>query len=355
VKLYDLPLWALDNPRGFPETGYQGAGWKIVAPEVPHTRSDTFLTPHFKATRKKYPHYATMHLSIVDQPNQSVRIAPQVKLIAPSRLAAQSVFELLRACISVMDGNVLRDNDEGIVVPANRRRLEDLSEQDLSDAVVNTLAIDGVGLAAKLATRVSRSRSLSYALYKLKMSYNIASTHHVELNPYYNPKKYSVTKFRFQHVILSTAITAAYSAIEEMQLEPRPIKNKPVKEANGDWNVDAYTDLVTRLTKAHVDLSKGISWNIRGSVTRVHKSKRAPKGTKLPWTKGIVRDKQVKLEDALVSASWLRSKCTTHRYGAETASITMFDVANVQNLARRLLLERIKVWGDIFKTRDRRL
>jgi len=100
VKLYDFPLWALDNPRRFPETGYQGAGWTIVAPEVPHTHSDTFLTPHFKAMRKKYPSYSTHHLSIVGEPAENVRIAPQVKVYAPSRITAQSVFELLRACLS---------------------------------------------------------------------------------------------------------------------------------------------------------------------------------------------------------------------------------------------------------------
>jgi hypothetical protein len=348
MKLYDLPLWASDNPRSFQDTGYQGAGWTIVAPEIPYSRSDTFLTPHFKAMRKKYPEYSTSLLSMVGEPAERVRIAPQVKVYAPSRLAAQSVFELLRACISVMDGNVLRDIDDGIVVPANRRHLEDLSPHDRSAAGRNTFTVDVVGLAAKLASKVSRNRSLSYAVFKLKMSYDIASTHHVELNPYYYPKKYSVTKFRFQHVVLSTAITTAYSAIEEMQLEPRPVKGQPVKEADGNWNTGAYENLVARLSKAHVDLRKGIGWNIRGSTTRVHKSRRAPKGTKLPWTKGVVRDKEIKIEDALVSASWLRSKCTTHRYGAETASITMYDVANVQNLSRRLLLERVKVWDDIF-------
>jgi hypothetical protein len=300
--------------------------------------------------RKKYPEYSTIHLSTVGEPAEGVRIAPQVRVYAPSRIAAQSVFELLRACISVIDGNVLRDNDGGIVVPANRRHLEDLSPQDLSAARRSTLPVDCAWLAAKLASKVSRSRSLSYAVFKLKMSYDIASTHHVELNPYYYPQKYSVTKFRFKHVVLSTAITTAYSAIEEMQLEPRSLKGQPVKEADGSWNIRAYEDLVARLSKAHVDLEKGIGWNIRGSATRVHTSRRAPKGTKLPWTKGAVRDMEVKIEDALVSASWLRSKCTTHRYGAETASIIMYDVANVQNLARRLLLERVRVWDDIFRT-----
>src|SRR6267378_1610154 len=86
MKLHDLPLWASDNPRSFQDTGYQGAGWTIVAPEIPYSRSDTFLTPHFKAMRKKYPEYSTSLLSMVGKPAERVRIAPQVKVYAPSRL-----------------------------------------------------------------------------------------------------------------------------------------------------------------------------------------------------------------------------------------------------------------------------
>jgi len=45
-----------------------------------------------------------------------------------------------------MDGNVLRDIDDGIVVPANRRHLEDLSPHDRSAAGRNTFTVDVVGL-----------------------------------------------------------------------------------------------------------------------------------------------------------------------------------------------------------------
>jgi hypothetical protein len=70
-------------------------------------------------------------------------------------------------------------------------------------------------------------------------------------------------------------------------------------------------------------------------------------GKKQSWTKGIVRDIAVVIEDALLEASWLRSKCTTHKYQKATSSISMYDVANVQLLSRRLLLESVGLWKPL--------
>jgi hypothetical protein len=145
---------------------------------------------------------------------------------------------------------------------------------------------------------------------------------------------------------MASAITLAYSAIEELQLEPRSIGNNPVKTDAG-WDETARSNLHKRLQSAGVDISDPLGWARRGSQTRVHKSKRAAAGARQPWTKGIVRDRAVAIEDALLEASWLRSKCTTHKFQKATASISMYDVANVQLLSRRLLLESVGLWRSL--------
>src|SRR5690242_15676254 len=160
----------------------------------------------------------------------------------------------------------------------------------------------------------------------------------MSLHPRYPPKEFSVSPSLADHVRMASAIMLAYSAIEELQLEPRPIANKPVK-VNNVWDGPALADLQMRLRKAHVNLTTPIGWSRRGSKTRIHKSARAALGSTQPWTKGIVRDRAVKVEDGLIEASWLRSKCSTHKYQRETQSISMYDVTNVQSLARRLLFE----------------
>jgi hypothetical protein len=189
-------------------------------------------------------------------------------------------------------------------------------------------------------------KSLTYSAFKLTLSYKIASAHWMEFHPRYYPKSFGVSDFPFDHVRMASAITLAYSAIEELQLEPRPIGNKPVKTEAG-WDQAAQGDLHRRLQSHGVDISDPLGWAKRGSQTRVHKSKRAAVGARQPWTKGIVRDMAVTVDDALLEASWLRSKCTTHKYQKATSSISMHDVANVQLLSRRLLLEAAGLWKPL--------
>lgn len=156
----------------------------------------------------------------------------------------------------------------------------------------------------------------------------------------------AISKARVDHVTMVSAVTLAYSAIEEMQLEPRPHGKRPVMK-DGVWDEESYRDLRQRLDRAGVRSAAPVIWNVRGTPTRVHRAERAPKGERMSWTKGQVRDRGVSVEDALLAASWLRSRCTTHKFGKATTSISMFDVFNVQSLTRRLVLERTGIWEDI--------
>jgi hypothetical protein len=175
---------------------------------------------------------------------------------------------------------------------------------------------------------------------------NWASAHGVHLDPAQTQKYFGVESDPKTHVTMATAVALAYSAIEELKLEPKPVgANRNVKIGR-TWNPDAFADLTGRLKKGKVDLTEKLVWTVRGTPTLIHKSDRAPEGHKQSWSVGIVRDRSVSVQDALVAASWLRSKCSIHRYRRETRSITMFDVHNVQFLARRLILESVCLWRD---------
>ena len=56
-------------------------------------------------------------------------------------------------------------------------------------------------------------------------------------------------------------------------------------------------------------------------------------------------DIYVKLIDAIAYASWLRSSVSAHRISRLSKSLTVYDVANIQHLARRLLLETLGFWN----------
>jgi hypothetical protein len=339
---YDVPIWAMDEVP-FAAAGISGAGWKLKAPHVPLETGSIHETDHFRRMREKYPRYSTTHLS--DGRGRG-RIAPQLLLEAPSRGAAQRAFGLLQAALATMDGHAGFEIEDAIVIPADRRKLEDLDEYDVIAASSHTVVRRSVILASKLAAKLSRGVPLQYAAFKLQLSYRIAAAHQTEVSPAYYWKRFAVSRNRIDHVRMASAVTLAYSAIEEMQLEPRPRGNRPVKK-DGVWDEDAYRDLRARLDRAGVRSTEPVNWNVRGTPTRVHKADRAPKGERMSWTKGQVRDRGVSVEDALLAASWLRSKCTTHKFGKATTSISMFDVFNVQSLTRRLLLERTGIWEEI--------
>jgi len=345
MPLYDFPLWATDVAK-FPARGFRGSGWKIMAAEVALKHLPTIETRHFKSMRKKYPRYSVNYVSVSGDPSEA-HIAPQIVLEASSRIVAQRVFGLLLAALTIIDGSAFLSFEDGVVIPKNRKKLEDLTSDDVVASAHQILYRDNVVLASKFAAALSRKRFLSYAVFKLKLSFDLASAHMMELNPRYSRKGFAVSASPSDHVRLASAITLAYSAIEELELEPRPKNKKNIKAADGSWEPNALADLLERLRGAGIDLKGTVAWSIRGSPTRIHRSARFPTGSTLPWTKGMVRDQAVKIEDALIAASWLRSRCSTHKYRTETQSITMFDVTNVQLLARRLLLERLDIWKTL--------
>lgn len=344
MRRYDLPLWAADTNR-FPDSGVVGAGWRLFARYFPdHRYGSKAWWRHFHSMRRKYPQYSVHHIGV----GEHSWVAPQLVADAHSRRAAQRLFELVSCAITLIEGNVLSSFEDGLVLPSSRRNCEDLSNADFLHASHPTFSSPSTILGSLLAAKLSRGRTLTYSAFKLRLSYEIASTHWIELDPWHGAKKFSVSTGLADHVRLASAITLAYSAIEELQLEPRPQGKRPIME-RGIWDVAALTNLRDRLKESSVDLDNTITWSARGSQTRIHRYSRFPKGAKTPWTRGVVRDRSVTVEDALLAASWLRSKCSTHKYRDETRSMTMYDVANVQHLARRLLLERTRIWPLLLK------
>ncbi|MCP9630748.1 hypothetical protein NML43_26960 [Rhodopseudomonas palustris] len=347
MPVYDLPIWA-EDPTRFPTKGISGAGFRFYAEEVPfaHMNSDDFWR-HFAAMREKIPEYSAHYVG-QGEPEEHW-IAPRISVDAKSREKAQGAYNLLISCLNSMDGNLFRTFSFNLALPRDQSQPEDLGADDYS-GLRHTQSRPNVIPGCQLAALASRRRPLVYAIHKLHLSYELASTHWAHLDPRYYPKHFGVSASPLDHVRMSSAITLSYSAIEELQLEPRPKKGNPIKNKNGQWDPAARKDLDDRLRKARISTADGIVWHRRGSLTRIHRASRAAGGLPQPWTKGKVRDLSVAIEDALLEASWLRSKCTTHRYGTETRSISMYDVVNVQQLARRLILESTGFWKLLLQT-----
>jgi hypothetical protein len=150
------------------------------------------------------------------------------------------------------------------------------------------------------------------------------------------------------------AVTLAYSAIEELGLEIRGSQKNPSNMPDGTWNPSVKADVEARLRKSGIDVSSAAIWTLRGPRTRIEKLRPPPSAGKPSWSRGSVRDVNVRLIDALALASWLRSSTTTHRFTDTARSLTVYDAHNVQALVRRLIMEKFGFWQRRTKPPARR-
>ncbi len=113
------------------------------------------------------------------------------------------------------------------------------------------------------------------------------------------------------------------------------------------WNPVVRSELEDRLERAGVNLDEEFYWNLRGKQTRIE-VKRKTEITKLaPWAvRHIVRDGEIHISDALAQASFLRSHIAAHSLEDKKwlRVLSIYDVSNIQFLARRLLLESLGHW-----------
>jgi hypothetical protein len=204
-----------------------------------------------------------------------------------------------------------------------------------------------IPLACLIAARVSRKLRFVYALARLAISMEIMSVPTIELDPTHSPN-IPKSVFPEAHIRMTTAITSAYSCIEELGLEIRASQKNPSR-INGAWNPVVKNELEQRLRQAGVNLAEEFYWNLRGKRTRIE-IRRQPEITKrAPWAAYEVRDGQIHITDAIAYASFLRSQIAAHSHEDKRflRVLSVYEVSNTQFLARRLLLESLGFWRKL--------
>lgn len=146
------------------------------------------------------------------------------------------------------------------------------------------------------------------------------------------------------HARFAYAIVSSYAIIEQLGLEVRA-SGKKHSFIKGSWNPPVREDLEHRLMRAGIDLSESVAWCLRGPRTRVESARGIRALRRANWAWGTVRDIEVDVVDAIAGVSWLRSRVSAHRIGELARSLSIYDVANAQILARRLLLEVLGMYS----------
>ncbi len=204
--------------------------------------------------------------------------------------------------------------------------------------------------ACEIARRASRRYVYAYALFKHLLSHEIMPNDPHEFSPSRRPRKFVYSFLHHYHLRVAYAIILAYAAIEELGLELRASREHP-STINKKKNPKVFTDLRKRLQKAGVHPQESVLWILPPSPTRIEKTLRGKShdvhAAIAPWNRKGVRDRWIPVEDAIMYASLLRSKISSHRIwkkDASSLSLTVADARNVQDLARFLILKRLKLF-----------
>ena len=210
-----------------------------------------------------------------------------------------------------------------------------------------TYPITQLPLACQIACKASFKRAYHNALLKYQLGNYICPIDNIDIDPFHSPY-YKISHFLFDRARFAYAIIAFYSVIEELGFEIKASSENP-SFIKGEWNPKIRKDLEDRLTKAGLNPNEVIVWNLRSTPTQIERYLRK-KGKLRPikktsWAKGNVRDSEIELVYAISIVSYLRSSISAHKFvDKPIQSLSIYDVSNVNYLARRLLMERLGFW-----------
>ncbi len=193
-------------------------------------------------------------------------------------------------------------------------------------------------VAVALAVGAWPDRRIVYAVHKLSQSYEIEAITPWSAHPRYGQIFEKHSGEFADHVRTSVAINLAFSAIEEMNLQVKSSREQPRWiDKDYTWNPTVLEDIKSRLEKAGIDPERTVEWVVRGNDTELPIQ---PARDRLSdYGDGQnVRDIEFSLPDAIHACSYLRNFMTAHAFGQETQRLGPYEVYNVQQVARILVL-----------------
>lgn len=263
-----------------------------------------------------------------------------------SREKAQEASDLVNACLVVRDGAdyVHLHGADPLEVKEMDENFKVLPKDQLRSSGGN----NGFQIASFMAAKASFRNKYIYAIHKLSYSYFTISVPFIDLDPFHseNLKKPTIYKNYLVEstVAMATAIFLAYSAIEELGFKTNyEARNNPKK-----WRKER-NKLLHNLTEAGVNIKEEFYWDLRGPKTFLERNMPERNFKKAEWARFDVRDEKIDITDAIANASFLRSKVCAHEFSRKNnikmiKTLSIYDVTNTQHLARKLILESLKIW-----------
>lgn len=243
---------------------------------------------------------------------------------------ARKALQLIASSIAVFEGGAFFTLDNlPNLIPLQKDK-EEIPNRLFGN---NTVSFSGIPKAIKIAAKASYRRKNVLALLKYQLGCELHSNNIMDLYPEY----FKLSKNPADHLRIAYAIILFYSAIEELGLEIRASKKTPSK-INGKWNPVVKNDLENRLFNSKINISENLNWQLRSTPTKIERLKKPILGDKAEWASYSIRDSEINILEAILYASWIRSKIASHKLNRAFTSLSIYDVANINFLTRHLIL-----------------
>ena len=305
-----------------------------------------YFSIYFGAQRKGKMHFTCGNIDL--KGSNTKKECKEAIIQTSSVESAIKVLELISAALTLLNAE-LYEADRISILPFSLEERKLLAKKFMLDEEIigsRTQAIPQVSLACKIACKASFRRAYYNALLKYQLGNYLCSITPIELDPSHS-LYYKLSPFPSNYVKFAYAIIAFYSVIEELGLGVGATNKNP-SFVDGNWNPKVKKDLELRLKGSGINIEEPFSWILRSTPTNIEKNLRK-KGRlktikKSSWARSDVRDSEIELTYAILLVSNLRSEISSHKFNKFIQSLSIYDVSNVNYLARRLLMERLGFW-----------
>ncbi|MEQ8895533.1 MAG: hypothetical protein RID23_00455 [Roseovarius sp.] len=271
-------------------------------------------------------------------------------LLETEQAEAQNIIQLVCAANIILEGFPFINNP-----PSCGFELSD-DEADRQITFANVFRSDGffqwftyrrtLPVAVAVAAEAWRDKKLVYAIHKLANSYETECVTPWSMHPRSGQVFEKHTDAFASHVGTSVAINLAYSAIEELDLGVKASGKVPrsIGEGTFVWNPEVLEPLKARLRNAGIDPERTMDWVTRGDQSEVQVFEMFNQLSEC--SDGVeVRDRQISVPDAINFSEFLRNKMTAHAFSSNTKRLGPYEVYNVQQVARFLILSKCNLWN----------
>ena len=265
---------------------------------------------------------------------------PEALIFAPNGALANEVLTHINAAMLLFNGYAPFEDDIVAQPDAYCSLDYPAGKQDVI-AHGSAIATAGVYHSCRYVARIWEDERTRLALARLSHATKIVYHHWMDAAPSVSLfTDFNRTTFSFTAYAL--AITSAFSAIEELRLEPRHRPGEHVFK-DGHWNERVMTELRARMIESGIQPDQEVIWLARGAPTLVERRVAPPSGKRASWARWRIRDRLVPLSEAILLSARIRHRASSHATKAETRALTPADLVNVHSTCRAALLSAGKM------------